>query len=256
MKNHTTSLIFGLMAMSILPSAQAQATGNDTYNENNRFKNNGYYKSEDKAAPAAAYRSDNYDDVESVAAMAAGNAVRSKKRMATNQAQWNYGDAAASQGNLLINQVQNNLSSYYDGSDFLVRVHVLYNAAPSSYMAIFHMNQAGKKVQDIDSLMSKRVAKLIAQGQSIGLKKEDFYTDMIALVPIFEKEKKTFGKNYTQVPKGFEMQKNLHVRYKNAAQLDALFTLAAQCEIYDLIKVEYFYDSAETANQILKNKAV
>lgn len=256
MKNHTTSLIFGLMAMSILPSAQAQATGNDTYNENNRFKNNGYYKSEDKAAPAAAYRSDNYDDVESVVAMAAGNAVRSKKRMATNQAQWNYGDAAASQGNLLINQVQNNLSSYYDGSDLLVRVHVLYNAAPSSYMAIFHMNQAGKKVQDIDSLMSKRVAKLIAQGQSIGLKKEDFYTDMIALVPIFEKEKKTFGKNYTQVPKGFEMQKNLHVRYKNAAQLDALFTLAAQCEIYDLIKVEYFYDSTETANQILKNKAV
>lgn len=244
------------MAMSILPSAQAQATGNDTYNENNRFRNNGYYKSEDKAAPAAAYRSDNNDDVESVAAMAAGNAVRSKKRIATNQAQWNYGDAAASQGNLLINQVQNNLSSYYDGSDFLVRVHVLYNAAPSSYMAIFHMNQAGKKVQDIDSLMSKRVAKLIAQGQSIGLKKEDFYTDMIALVPIFEKEKKTFGKNYTQVPKGFEMQKNLHVRYKNAAQLDALFTLAAQCEIYDLIKVEYFYDSTETANQILKNKAV
>jgi hypothetical protein len=52
MKNHTTSLIFGLMAMSISPFVQAQATGNDTYNENNRFKNNGYYKAEDKAAPA------------------------------------------------------------------------------------------------------------------------------------------------------------------------------------------------------------
>lgn len=253
MKNHTTSFFFGLMAMSIVPFANAQATGNDTYNENNRFRNNGYYKAEDKAAPSAAYRSDDYLDAESVAAM---NASRSKKRMATNQAQWNFGDAAASQGNLLINQVQNNLSSYYDGSDFLVRVHVLYNAAPTSYMAIFHLNQAGKKVQDIDSLMSKRVSKLVSQCASIGLKKEDFYTDMIALVPIFEKEKKTFGKNYTQVPKGFEMQKNLHVRYKSAAQLDALFTLAAQCEIYDLIKVEYFYDSTEAANQILKNKAV
>lgn len=253
MKNHTTSFFFGLMAMSIVPFANAQATGNDTYNENNRFRNNGYYKAEDKAAPSAAYQSDDYVGAESVAAM---NASRSKKRMATNQAQWNFGDAAASQGNLLINQVQNNLSSYYDGSDFLVRVHVLYNAAPTSYMAIFHLNQAGKKVQDIDSLMSKRVSKLVSQCASIGLKKEDFYTDMIALVPIFEKEKKTFGKNYTQVPKGFEMQKNLHVRYKSAAQLDALFTLAAQCEIYDLIKVEYFYDSTEAANQILKNKAV
>ena len=144
-------MIFSLMAMSIVPFANAQATGNDTYNENNRFKNNGYYKAEDKAAPAAAYRSDDYDGVEAVAVRSAANG---KKRMATNQAQWNYGDAAASQGNLLINQVQNNLSSYYDGSDFLVRVHVLYNAAPTSYMAIFHLNQAGKKVQDIDSLMS------------------------------------------------------------------------------------------------------
>jgi hypothetical protein len=78
MKNHTTSLIFGLMAMSISPFVQAQATGNDTYNENNRFKNNGYYKAEDKAAPAAAYRSDNYDDVEAVAVRSAANG---KKRM-------------------------------------------------------------------------------------------------------------------------------------------------------------------------------
>lgn len=253
MKNSTLSMVVGLMAMSINPFVNAQATGNETYNENNRFRNNGYYKSDDKAAPAAAYHS---DDMEAVSGMAMANAKMSKRKMVNNNTQWNYGDAAATQGDLLINQVQNNLSSYYDGSDFLVRVHVLYNAAPSSYMAIFHMNQAGKKVQDIDSLMSKRVAKLIAQSHSIGLKKEDFYTDMIALVPIFEKEKKTFGKNYTQVPKGFEMQKNLHVRYKNAAQLDALFTLAAQCEIYDLIKVEYFFDSTEMANQILKNKAV
>ena len=246
-------MVVGLMAMSINPFVNAQATGNETYNDNNRFKNNGYYKSENKAAPAAAYQS---DDMEAVSGMAMASAKMSKRKMVNNNAQWNYGDASATQGDLLINQVQNNLSSYYDGSDFLVRIHVLYNAAPSSYMAIFHMNQAGKKVQDIDSLMSKRVAKLIAQSHSIGLKKEDFYTDMIALVPIFEKEKKTFGKNYTQVPKGFEMQKNLHVRYKNAAQLDALFTLAAQCEIYDLIKVEYFFDSTEMANQILKNKAV
>ena len=253
MKNSTLSMVVGLMAMSINPFVNAQATGNETYNDNNRFKNNGYYKSENKAAPAAAYQS---DDMEAVSGMAMASAKMSKRKMVNNNAQWNYGDASATQGDLLINQVQNNLSSYYDGSDFLVRVHVLYNAAPSSYMAIFHMNQAGKKVQDIDSLMSKRVAKLIAQSHSIGLKKEDFYTDMIALVPIFEKEKKTFGKNYTQVPKGFEMQKNLHVRYKNAAQLDALFTLAAQCEIYDLIKVEYFFDSTEMANQILKNKAV
>ena len=254
MKKHTLYLLLGLYSMALTPTVKAQATGNETWNDNNRFKNSGYYRSESMSAPATAGRSDDGYLAES---RIAGNAdMKNKRKMANSNAQYYQGGMETTQGDLLLNQVQNNQSSYYDGSDFLVRVHVLYNAAPSSYMAIFHLNQAGKKVQDIDSLMSKRVAKLIQQSQSIGLKKEDFYTDMIALVPIFEKERKTFGKNYTQVPKGFEMQKNLHVRYKNAAQLDALFTLAAQCEIYDLIKVEYFFDSTEAANQILKNKAV
>jgi hypothetical protein len=254
MKKHTLYLLLGLYSMALTPTLRAQATGNETWNDNNRFKNSGYYRSESMSAPATAGRS---DDVYLAESRIAGNAdMKNKRKMANSNAQYYQAGMETTQGDLLLNQVQNNQSSYYDGSDFLVRVHVLYNAAPSSYMAIFHLNQAGKKVQDIDSLMSKRVAKLIQQSQSIGLKKEDFYTDMIALVPIFEKERKTFGKNYTQVPKGFEMQKNLHVRYKNAAQLDALFTLAAQCEIYDLIKVEYFFDSTEAANQILKNKAV
>lgn len=251
MKNLSFFLL-GLSSLATTTSLLAQATGNETYNDNNRFKNNGYYRSESMSAAPAAAR---YDDAEVSGNMSAV-AMKNKRKMAYSNQQYYQAGIETSQGDLLLNQVQNNQSSYYDGSDFLVRVHVLYNAAPSSYMAIFHLNQAGKKVQDIDSLMSKRVSKLIQQSHSIGLKKEDFYTDMIALVPIFEKEKKTFGKNYTQVPKGFEMQKNLHVRYKNAAQLDALFTLAAQCEIYDLIKVEYFYDSTEMANQMLKSKAV
>lgn len=251
MKNLSFFLL-GLSSLATSTSLLAQATGNETYNDNNRFKNNGYYRSESMSAAPAAAR---YDDAEVSGNMSAV-AMKNKRKMAYSNQQYYQAGIETSQGDLLLNQVQNNQSSYYDGSDFLLRVHVLYNAAPSSYMAIFHLNQAGKKVQDIDSLMSKRVSKLIQQSHSIGLKKEDFYTDMIALVPIFEKEKKTFGKNYTQVPKGFEMQKNLHVRYKNAAQLDALFTLAAQCEIYDLIKVEYFYDSTEMANQMLKSKAV
>lgn len=251
MKNLSFFLL-GLSSLATSTSLLAQATGNETYNDNNRFKNNGYYRSESMSAAPAAAR---YDDAEVSGNMSAV-AMKNKRKMAYSNQQYYQAGIETSQGDLLLNQVQNNQSSYYDGSDFLVRVHVLYNAAPSSYMAIFHLNQAGKKVQDIDSLMSKRVSKLIQQSHSIGLKKEYFYTDMIALVPIFEKEKKTFGKNYTQVPKGFEMQKNLHVRYKNAAQLDALFTLAAQCEIYDLIKVEYFYDSTEMANQMLKSKAV
>jgi hypothetical protein len=78
---------------------------------------------------------------------------------------------------------------------------------------------------------------------------------MIALVPIFRKEKKFFSSTYIEVPKGFEMQKNIHVRYSKPSQLDRLFTIAAQCEIYDLIKVEYHYDATESAQEEIRTKA-
>lgn len=162
-------LLLGLNLMAFTPTLNAQATGNETYNDNNRFKNNGFYKTESMSAPPAAAR---YDDGYLAESRIAGNAdMKNKRKMANSNAQYYQAGMETSQGDLLLNQVQNNQSSYYDGSDFLVRVHVLYNASPSSYMAIFHLNQAGKKVQDIDSLMGKRVAKLIQQSQSIGLKK-------------------------------------------------------------------------------------
>ena len=47
----------------------------------------------------------------------------------------------------------------------------------------------------------------------------------------------------------------MHVRYRDPAQLDQLFSMAAQCEIYDLVKVEYQFDSAEVANAIIREKA-
>ena len=82
MKNSTLSMVVGLMAMSINPFVNAQATGNETYNDNNRFKNNGYYKSENKAAPAAAYQS---DDMEAVSGMAMASTKISKRKMGNNE---------------------------------------------------------------------------------------------------------------------------------------------------------------------------
>ena len=207
-----------------LGNSFAQVSGNAQYNENNRFEQSQSYKSKAKGrADQPAYM---------------GN-------VQTN----NYAD------NALMSQVTNTYSSYTAGNEHVVRVNVLYNANPQNYTAIFHINQAGKKVAELDSLLQHRVNKFIALASKIGIKKEYFYLDMIALVPIFDREKRTFSKSYIQVPKGFEMQKNIHVRYHDPAHLDQLYSMAAQCEIYDLIKVEYQYDSTDAANQIIREKA-
>jgi len=218
------NLLFGLIGITIAFSSQAQVSGNSTWNENNRFKMNATYENRSFAAPMA-------------------NQAQINQGIVSHQ--WNLGDnKKAQQG------------TYSDANNTNLTIQVLKNAEPTGYTAIFHMNQAGEKIVELDSKLTKRVRKFITMGKDIGLKPENFYVDMIALVPIFRKEKKLFSSAYIEVPKGFEMQKNIHVRYDKPEQLDRLFTIAAQCEIYDLIKVEYHYDSTHFAKNQMRKAAI
>jgi hypothetical protein len=204
----------------------AQATGNDIYNSNNRFQQNSSYRGSADRKYKSAQPNINHDYFVNQSA----------------NPSWFSGLTAANYNT--------------SNSEIVVNVNILYNAVPSSYMAIFHINQAAEKISELDTLMNRRVEKFINMAKSLGLKRENFYLDMIALVPIYSKEKRVFSKTYTQVPKGFEIQKNIHVKYYDPNLLDKLFGMAAQCEIYDLIKVEYLYDSAEIAGQTMRNKAI
>ncbi len=242
MKSKNKALFF-LPFLATLNITFAQVSGNATWNENNRFKNNATYNS-----PVAAGAYEEYDG------RADKSAVSMRKQRTTNiDATQNYRPNVGAEYTMShVNREQNIMSG---GNDLVINISVLNNASPTSYTAIFHLNQAGKKVSELDSLLQMRVNKFMKMGATMGIKEKDFYLDMIALVPIFQREKKLFSNTYTEIPKGFEMQKNLHVRYKNPEQLDKLFTMAAQCEIYDLIKVEYHCDTIQQANYRIRQKA-
>lgn len=242
MKFKNTALFF-LPFLATINTSTAQVSGNATWNENNRFKNNATYN-----APVAAGADVDYDGRADKAAVS-----MRKQRTTIIDATQNYKPHTGTEFTMsYVNREQNIISH---GNDLVINVSILNNATPTSYTAIFHLNQAGKKVSELDSLLQMRVNKLIKMGAGLGIKEKDFYLDMIALVPIFQREKKLFSNTYNEIPKGFEMQKNLHVRYKNPEQLDKLFTMAAQCEIYDLIKVEYHCDTIQQANIRIRQKA-
>jgi hypothetical protein len=90
-----------------------------------------------------------------------------------------------------------------------------------------------------------------------GVKEGDFLTDMLSMVPLYEVEvvKKRFSKTYNEVPAGFEIQKNIHIRYRDPQMLDKLVTYAAFEEIFDLIKVEYFVDNVQAIYDTLRKTA-
>lgn len=234
MKKLTFVACWGMISLPIM----SQVSGNATWNENNRFKNNNSY-----SAPVPM---DMEDDGVQISYDRNTRKTKEMRRESRTQGVKSYQWSAPAG--------INPISSSNEATD--IQIHILKNATPTAYTAIFHINQAGEKVSELDSNLNRRLRKFVALGKEIGLKQSDFYTDMIALVPIFRKEKKLFSSTYVEVPKGFEIQKNIHIRYDYAWQLDRLFSMAAQCEIYDLIKVEYHYDSMQAAQTEMRKKAL
>lgn len=134
----------------------------------------------------------------------------------------------------------------------------LMNVKADSYLAIFNMTQVGNTAKDADDLIAGRAQPFVESLRSIGIQPSDIYSDMIYLIPIFnyEVEKKLFSKTYNEVPKGFEMQKNLHIRFKDANQVDDIVTLAAANEIYDLVTIEYFVKDPQVVYDSLRNRSI
>jgi len=139
-----------------------------------------------------------------------------------------------------------------------ITASALKNVAADSQMAIFNITQIGPDATRADSLVSGRVRKFIEGMKRIGIPEKDIFIDMISQVPVYEMEvtKKIFSKTFNEVPAGIELQKNIHVRYHDGNLLDKIVAVAAQSEIYDIVKVEYFVNGTEAIYAELREKAI
>lgn len=153
---------------------------------------------------------------------------------------------------------QNQLVMPTPGNEMVMECSALMNVKADSYLAIFNLTQMATTAKEADEIMSKRSAPFIEGMKALGINAADVYEDMIYLIPIyhFEVEKKLFSKTYNEVPKGFEMQKNLHVRFRDAKLIRELVTLAATNEIYDLVTVEYFVNNSQAIYDSLRTRSI
>jgi uncharacterized protein YggE len=129
-----------------------------------------------------------------------------------------------------------------------ITLNTLSNQTATSYTAIFSVNQAGKTAEETNALLNTRLEGFTRALTALGIAGADIYIDMVNFLPKYEYDisKKLFSKKtYTEIPKGFEMQKNVHIRYTNPALLERIVTAAAAQEIYDIVKVDYFVKDAE-----------
>ncbi|WP_245593014.1 SIMPL domain-containing protein [Crocinitomix catalasitica] len=151
---------------------------------------------------------------------------------------------------------QNININFPSSNDLYLSVKGLANVKADSYVAIFSVTQVGKTTSEVNGLIDERLSKAETE---IKLKKgTEVYIDMISFVPVYEYEieKKLFSKkSYNEVPKGFELKKNIHIKYSNPIQLNDFIRILSNQEIYDLVRVDYFSSALENVKKELMNKA-
>lgn len=152
---------------------------------------------------------------------------------------------------------ENNINAATPSSpDVLFSVKGMANVKADTYVAIFNVTQVGKTTEEVNLLMDERLKQAL---KNVGNKPSvTTFVDMISFVPVyeFETQKKVFSKNsYNEIPKGFELKKNVHIRYTDPNLLNEIIAGLSKYEIYDLVRVDYFSNQIEAIKKELMAKA-
>jgi len=163
--------------------------------------------------------------------------------------------------NINIRNVNVNMPQNFD---IFINVKGLANVKADSYVAIFSVTQVGVTAEEVNALIDGRISKSLSV---INSKKDvETYVDMVSFVPVYEFEletekvvidkKKSYNKEtYNEIPQGFELKKNIHIKYSDPNQLNDFMTILSKEEIYDLVRVDYFSSQIENVKKLLMEKA-
>src|SRR5688572_14634176 len=134
-----------------------------------------------------------------------------------------------------------------------INTSVLLNTAAEYYIAIFGLNQSAKTLKDANTQINRRIDKFIAGLVVMGIKKENVSVDFITQTKTYDY---VLANNVaTQTQTGFQIKKNLIVKFERLTQLDFMIAHAAESEVYDLIKVDYFLNDYLAVHKQMINAA-
>ncbi|WP_179354091.1 SIMPL domain-containing protein [Winogradskyella vidalii] len=149
--------------------------------------------------------------------------------------------------------IQNTL---YPSNVLTVDVKALQNASATTYTAIFNVAQIGPSAEATNQLMKERIDSIKERLNEKGITQNSIVIDVISFTPMYEVEvtKKLFSKTYTEVPKGFELQQNIHIQFTKTNQFEAILEACAQSEVYNLVKVDYYIENIQEVYKNLQDE--
>lgn len=145
--------------------------------------------------------------------------------------------------------------TYTSDSVMTLSVNALMNVRANSFILVLGLSQISPKLEDAFQMIDERIDSFI---KNSGVEKDDYYIDFVSQTPIFgrTKEIKLFSKKMVEVPMGFELKKNIHVKFDNIDQADDFIKLAAQNEIYDIIRVDHIVNDHKEIYDTLRKECI
>jgi uncharacterized protein YggE len=159
----------------------------------------------------------------------------------------------AYENNYRNNASKGTLVNYLTDSTFLVEAQVLMNVKADQFVAVFGVAEEGASVEEGDEKIDKRIAAFIAEVKSMGIPEGDIFVDMVTHNRIYDH--RIEGSVAREYISGFELKKNVSIRYRDHQRIEKLVLVAAGHGIYDLVKVDYLVTDLEAPYNALMEKA-
>ncbi len=126
---------------------------------------------------------------------------------------------------------------YLTDSTFLVEASVAINVQADIYVATIGLAEEGTTLRDANEKIEKRIQGFINDLVKKGFDRTGIHVDMTAQNKIYDYH--TTDNTAEQYLKGFEIKKNVIVRFQAIRELDDILLMASNYQIFDLVKVDY-----------------
>jgi len=122
-------------------------------------------------------------------------------------------------------------------STFIIPASVAINVIADQYVVTFSTVEQADDVWNCNAKIDKRINAFKSELNKMGINETDVFVDMTTQNKIYDYK---VDSNYAeQYIKGFELQKNIIIRFAPVSKLDEIVIAASNHEIYDLVKVDY-----------------
>ena len=141
-----------------------------------------------------------------------------------------------------------------DGKSIFVECSVLMNVEADGFVAVFGVAQDGKTLAECAEKMDRKLKGFLSDLNALGFQDDDVFVDFITQTKLYRYE--VGGEFLDEKLLGFELKKNVSIRYKEEGQIEPVALAAARSGIVDLIKVDYVMEDVERIQDRLREEAV